>query len=95
MRQAKVYALTMGDPGFYLVSKIPCEIGGTGFLMQRVGDRERAYQVRVDEDPRNCDCTCKGFLRHGSCKHILLGLEILSESAKDMEVMNVEEANQV
>lgn len=91
MTEAKVYALAGSDPGFYLVSEIPCEIGGTGFLMQRVGDKERVYQVRADEDPRNCDCTCKGFYRWAFCKHVILGLEIVTQRSSS----NGQEVDQV
>jgi hypothetical protein len=42
---------------------------GRGFLVEKVGiDRDEAkYHVNIDTARRSCEC--KGFLRHGHCKH--------------------------
>jgi hypothetical protein len=61
--------------GFYTFREIPCEIGGRGFAVHRLGLGE-LYHVRIGR-PEDCGCECLGFLRHGRCKHIqgLLALE--------------------
>jgi SWIM zinc finger len=53
---------------FYVFREIPCDIGGRGFVVHRLGLGD-LYHVRVG-DPRDCSCECLGFLRHGRCKHI-------------------------
>src|SRR5262249_3178628 len=42
---------------------------GRGFFVEKVGiDRDSAkYHVNIDGEKRTCEC--KGFLRHGHCKH--------------------------
>jgi hypothetical protein len=57
------------------VHEIPCEIGGRGFEVHRLGLGE-LYHVRVGA-PQDCSCECLGFLRHGHCKHILGLLTLL------------------
>jgi hypothetical protein len=52
----------------YLFREIPCDIGGRGFVVHRVG-LGPLYHVRVGE-PRQCSCECLGFLSKGKCKHI-------------------------
>jgi hypothetical protein len=54
---------------FYTVREIPCDIGGRGFAVHRLG-LGTLYHVRVGE-PSDCSCECLGFLAHGHCKHIL------------------------
>lgn len=56
------------DTQFYVCKEIPCEIGGRGFLVHRLG-LANVYHVRVGE-PADCSCECLGFLRHGKCKHV-------------------------
>jgi hypothetical protein len=53
---------------FYAVVEIPCEIGGRGFAVHRLG-MGTLYHVRVGA-PENCSCECLGFLRWGHCKHV-------------------------
>ena len=53
---------------FYAVREIPCEIGGRGFAVHRLG-LGPLYHVRVGH-PRDCSCECLGFLAHGKCRHI-------------------------
>lgn len=65
---------------FYIFKEIPCEIGGRGFVVHRMGLAE-VYHVRVGKR-RDCSCECLGFLRHGKCKHIqglaaLIGHELI------------------
>ena len=60
----------------YLFKEIPCEIGGRGFEMHRLGLGD-LYHVRVGK-PSECSCECMGYLAHGVCKH-LLGLQTLIE----------------
>jgi hypothetical protein len=42
---------------------------GRGFQVEKVGlhENEPPYHVNIDADKRTCEC--KGFLRHGHCKH--------------------------
>ena len=54
---------------YYTLHEIPCEIGGRGFEVHRLG-LGQLYHVRVG-DPRDCSCECLGFLRHGRCRHVL------------------------
>jgi hypothetical protein len=53
---------------FYTFKEIPCDIGGRGFLLHRLGLGE-LYHVRIG-NPEESSCECLGFLRHGHCKHI-------------------------
>ncbi len=63
-----------GRAVFYTFCEIPCEIGGRGFALHRLGIGE-LYHVRIGT-PDECSCECLGFLRHGHCRHIL-GLRAL------------------
>jgi hypothetical protein len=67
------------DEGFYAVYEVPCEIGGRGFAVHRLG-LGTLYHVRVGA-PEDTSCECKGFLRHGHCKHTR-GLLALIEVGK-------------
>ncbi len=69
-----------GQTTWYVLHEIPCEIGGRGFEVHRLGLGE-LYHVRVDAKLGNCSCECLGFLRHGRCKH-LLGLRALVREGK-------------
>jgi hypothetical protein len=53
----------------YVFREIPCDIGGRGFAVHRLG-LGNLYHVRIGT-PRDCHCECLGYLRHGRCKHIL------------------------
>jgi hypothetical protein len=53
---------------FYVFWEIPCDIGGRGFAVHRLGLGE-LYHVRFGK-PSECSCECLGFLRHGACKHL-------------------------
>lgn len=64
-----VFAITeRTDTQFYVFKEIPCDIGGRGFAVHRLG-LANLYHVRVGI-PSDCSCECLGFLRHGRCKHI-------------------------
>ena len=64
-----VVRITLGKRHFfYAVKQIPCEIGGRGFAMHRLGVAP-LYHVRVGR-PEQLSCECKGYYRHGHCKHI-------------------------
>ena len=52
---------------FYTFREIPCEIGGRGFAVHRLG-QGTLYHVRVGA-PEDTSCECLGFLRWGRCKH--------------------------
>lgn len=63
-----------GKSTFYTFHEIPCEIGGRGFAIHRLG-LGNLYHVRVG-GPEDCSCECMGFLRWNHCKHIA-GLKAL------------------
>ncbi|MBI3822441.1 MAG: hypothetical protein HY289_07150 [Planctomycetes bacterium] len=64
-----VFAITVKKTmQFYVFKEVPCEIGGRGFVVHRLGLGE-VYDVRIG-DPMNCSCECLGFLAHGRCKHV-------------------------
>lgn len=72
-----VFAISDGArTAFYVFHEIPCDIGGRGFAVHRLGLGE-VYDVRVGAEA-DCSCECLGFLRHSQCKHIL-GLLALME----------------
>jgi hypothetical protein len=54
---------------FYTFREIPCDIGGRGFAMHRLG-LGSLYHVRIGP-PESCSCECLGFLAHGRCRHVL------------------------
>jgi hypothetical protein len=60
---------------YYAFREIPCDIGGRGFAVHRLG-LGNLYHVRIGK-PEECSCECLGFLAHGRCKHLqaLLSLE--------------------
>lgn len=73
-----IFAITeRGRTQHYIYREIPCEIGGRGFALHKLG-LGQLYHVRVG-DPSQCSCECLGFLRHGRCKHVL-GLMALLQS---------------
>ena len=64
-----VFSISKGDKSIhYAFREIPCEIGGRGFALHRLGLGEM-YHVRIGK-PAECQCDCLGFLAHGRCKHI-------------------------
>jgi hypothetical protein len=75
-----VFRVTVGaESSYYTLHEIPCEIGGRGFAVHRLGLGTR-YHVRVGS-PEDCSCECQGFLYHGYCRHVL-GLLALSQMGK-------------
>jgi hypothetical protein len=73
-----VFQVTQGgQTTFYTLHEIPCEIGGRGFAVHRLGVGN-LYHVRVGRR-EDCSCECLGFLAHGRCKHILGLLALLRE----------------
>lgn len=54
---------------YYVFREIPCDIGGRGFAVHRLG-LASLYHVRVG-GPRESSCECLGFLSRGRCKHVL------------------------
>lgn len=59
---------TKRDTSFYVAQQIPCQIGGTGYAVHRLGFGELLH-VRVGSRA-DCSCECLGFLRHGHCRHV-------------------------
>src|SRR5262245_25657809 len=73
-----VFCIAAGNKTqFYTFKAIPCEIGGRGFAVHRLG-QGNLYHVRVNE-PEDSSCECMGFLRWGRCKHVA-GLTALIRS---------------
>lgn len=62
---------------FYTLHEIPCDIGGRGFVVHRLG-LGNLYHVRVGRRDE-CSCECKGYLYHGYCRHILGLLALIDE----------------
>jgi hypothetical protein len=64
-----VFCIAAGDKTqFYTFKEIPCEIGGRGFAVHRLG-QGNLYHVRLN-GPEDSSCECMGFLRWGRCKHV-------------------------
>ena len=75
-----VLCLTTGDEAtYYTLREIPCEIGGRGFAIHRLG-LGNLYHVRIGTRA-DCSCECLGFLAHGRCRHVL-GLLALARHGK-------------
>jgi hypothetical protein len=56
-----------GEAQDYFLTAIPADFG-RGFTVEKVGlDAAGKYAVNIDADKKTCEC--KGFLRHGHCKH--------------------------
>jgi hypothetical protein len=65
-----VFSIRVGDEcQFYTLHEIPCDIGGRGFEVHRLG-LGNLYHVRIGP-PDECSCECQGFLSHGQCRHVL------------------------
>jgi hypothetical protein len=60
---------------FYAFREIPCDVGGRGFAVHKLG-LGTLYHVRVGRR-EECSCECMGFLAHGVCRHVL-GLRALT-----------------
>jgi hypothetical protein len=52
----------------YIFREIPCDIGGRGFEIHRLG-LGALYHVRVGKKSE-CECECLGYLAHSHCKHL-------------------------
>jgi hypothetical protein len=52
----------------YFLTAIPADFG-RGFKVEKIGlhETEGDYAVNIDGETRSCEC--KGFVRHGHCKH--------------------------
>jgi hypothetical protein len=58
-----------GTTTFYTFHEIPCDIGGRGFAVHKLG-LGTLYHVRVGRRA-DCSCECMGFLAHYRCRHVL------------------------
>jgi hypothetical protein len=75
-----VFCVQVGkEAAYYTLHEIRCDIGGRGFAVHRLG-LGNLYHVRVGS-PEECSCECKGFLVHGSCRHVLGLLALIREGA--------------
>jgi hypothetical protein len=64
-----IFCLSKGaKQTLYVFREVPCEIGGRGFAVHRLG-LGPLYFVRVGK-PGDRSCECMGFLAHNQCKHI-------------------------
>ena len=73
-----VVRITAGKKSaFYVVKELPCEIGGRGFAVHRLGVAP-LYHVRVGK-PEDTSCECLGYLARGVCRHAL-GLKALTDA---------------
>ena len=63
----------------YTFVEIPCEIGGRGFAVHRLG-LGNLYHVRIGQ-LENCSCECKGFLHRSRCRHVE-GLKALDKAGQ-------------
>lgn len=64
-----IFCVTDGHSAVnYVFREIPCDIGGRGFVVHRLG-LGQLYHVRIGK-PEECSCECLGYLAHGRCKHI-------------------------
>jgi hypothetical protein len=68
-----------GRLNFYTFHEIPCEIGGRGFAVHKLGIGN-LYHVRIGR-PVECSCECAGFEFRGYCRHIS-GLLALTRAGK-------------
>ncbi len=72
------FLVRVGDrTTYYTVHEIPCDIGGRGFEVHKLG-LGTLYHVRVGR-PDDCSCECLGFLRYGRCRHVLGLLALVAE----------------
>ena len=65
----------------YLISEIPCEIGGRGFVVYKLNGKRgngRRHHVRVSDRRHECDCTCRDFVKNNRCKHLNALLNLLN-----------------
>jgi hypothetical protein len=73
-----VFSVSAGkSTSFYTLREIPCEIGGRGFAVHRLG-LGTLYHVRIGR-PEECSCECLGWLAHGHCRHVLGLLALVRE----------------
>ena len=64
-----VFSITKNHRTYYYAFKeIPCDIGGRGFGVHRLG-LANLYHVRVGA-AHESSCDCLGFLSRGRCKHV-------------------------
>ncbi len=64
-----VMRITVGEErADYFLTALPADFGH-GFQVEKIGlhENEPPYHVNIDADRKTCEC--KGFLRHGHCKH--------------------------
>jgi hypothetical protein len=71
-----VFRITAGSQtAFYTFHEIPCDIGGRGFAVHRLGVGN-LYNVRIGKRS-DCSCECLGFLAHNHCRHVMGLLALL------------------
>ena len=61
-----VVTITVGkESADYYLLEIASDFG-RGFTVEKIGGTDK-YAVNIDGDKKTCEC--KGFVRHGHCKH--------------------------
>ena len=64
-----IVRITVGNQyADYFLTPMPSDFG-RAFKVEKIGLQvnDPPYHVNIDADKRTCEC--KGFLRHGHCKH--------------------------
>ena len=62
-----------GQETLFFVDRIASQIGGAGFRLTKFeqhqrGEDDAAYSVLLDGERSTCEC--KGYIRHGHCRHV-------------------------
>jgi hypothetical protein len=75
-----IVRITVGEEPWcdYNVARIPSDFGRAFRLVKILGPHDR-YDVLLNGEHSSCEC--KGFLRHGHCKHVD-GLQALVAAGK-------------
>jgi hypothetical protein len=77
-----IVTLTVGKlTNDYYVTPLASDYG-TAFLLEKFTSQGgEGYHVNLDRERGRHSCECKGFLRHGHCKHVEGLLALLARQA--------------
>lgn len=68
-KNSGVVSITVGrQEDKYFVTRVPSEIGGDAYRVEKIGEPASDYHVRLGAEGHSCECL--GFLRHDRCKHV-------------------------
>lgn len=81
------------ESAVYLIHPVESQLasGATGFEVEKLDANlaaDERYHVHLTQEPANCSCECKGFLRWSHCKHID-GLSVLTTTGRIPKVKPV------